>query len=126
MGVPLFQLDELRRQHDLRVYSSNYTLYGDMSARIMATLGRYVERVEVYSIDEVFMDLTGYESIYPDLTHFARTVRSTIQQWQRIPVSVGLAPTKTLGKVANWYAKREASHGGVLHLATPGYLIGFM
>jgi DNA polymerase V len=84
----------------------------------MATLGRYVERVEVYSIDEAFMDLAGYESIYPDLTDFARTLRTTIQQWQRIPVSIGLAPTKTLCKVANWYAKREDSHSGVLHLAT--------
>jgi DNA polymerase V len=119
MGVPFFQLDELRKQHNLIVHSSNYTLYGDMSARIMATLGRFVERVEVYSIDEAFLDMAGYGSIYPDLTAFAQTVKQTIQQWQRIPVSVGLSPTKTLCKVANWYAKREASHGGVLHLSTP-------
>jgi DNA polymerase V len=119
MGLPYFQLAELQQEHDIRVFSSNYTLYGDMSARIIATLGRFVERVEVYSIDEAFMDLAGYESIYPDLSEFAHTIRNTIKQWHRIPVSIGLAPTKTLCKVANWYAKREASHGGVLHLATP-------
>ncbi|RZM19562.1 MAG: DNA polymerase V subunit UmuC, partial [Pedobacter sp.] len=65
MGVPLFQLEELRKEHEVKVFSSNYTLYGDMSSRIMSILGRYVEEVEVYSIDEAFMNLAGYESVYP-------------------------------------------------------------
>jgi DNA polymerase V len=118
MGVPYFQLEELRQQHDIRIFSSNYTLYGDMSARVMGTLGRFVEEVEVYSIDEAFLDLTGYESVYPDLKVFARTLRSTIGQWTRIPVSIGIAPTKTLCKVANYYAKRQPEHDGVLLLDT--------
>ncbi|GAB3512297.1 Y-family DNA polymerase [Spirosoma knui] len=118
MGVPYFQLDELRKEHTIHVCSSNYTLYGDMSARIMATIGRYVEEVEVYSIDEAFLNLYGYESIYPDLEQFARQLRQTIAQWQRIPVSIGLAPTKTLCKVANFFAKRVTAHNGVLSLNT--------
>jgi DNA polymerase V len=119
MGVPYFQLAELRQQHDITVFSSNYTLYGDMSARVMATLSRFVEEVEVYSIDEAFLDLTGYESLYPNLTELARTIRRTIDQWTRIPVSVGIAPTKTLCKVANYYAKRQPEQEGVLLLDTP-------
>ncbi|MBO0951566.1 Y-family DNA polymerase [Fibrella forsythiae] len=119
MGVPLFQLEELRKAHEVKVFSSNYTLYGDMSSRIMSILGRYVEDVEVYSIDEAFMNLTGYESVYPDLAQFAQDVRHRALAWTRIPVSIGLAPTKTLCKVANWYAKREAEHNGALVLDTP-------
>lgn len=123
MGAPFFQLAEQIQQQNIRVFSSNYTLYGDMSARVMATLGRFVEEVEVYSIDEAFLNLTGYDSVYrndgpPDLTQFARTLRSTVNQWTRIPVSVGIAPTKTLCKVANWYVKRRPELGGVLQLDT--------
>ncbi|ARK10116.1 Y-family DNA polymerase [Fibrella sp. ES10-3-2-2] len=119
MGVPLFQLEELRKAHEVKVFSSNYTLYGDMSSRIMSILGRYVEEVEVYSIDEAFMNLVGYESVYPDLVAFAQQIRQTTNQWTRIPVSIGMAPTKTLCKIANWYAKREAQHNGALLLDTP-------
>ncbi len=118
MGVPIFQISELIKQHNVAVFSSNYTLYGDMSARVMATLGRFVEEVEVYSIDEAFLNLTGYESVYPDLIQLARTIRQTVDQWTRIPVSIGIAPTKTLCKVANYYAKRQPEHGGVLLLDT--------
>ncbi|UFH57720.1 Y-family DNA polymerase [Spirosoma sp. KNUC1025] len=113
MGVPIFQIEELVKQHQIAVFSSNYTLYGDMSARVMASLNRYVEEVEVYSIDEAFLNLDGYKSVYPDLADFARTIRSSIKQWTRIPVSVGIAPTKTLCKVANYYAKRRPELGGV-------------
>jgi DNA polymerase V len=120
MGAPYFQLAELIREHQVRVFSSNYTLYGDMSARIMATLGRFVEDVEIYSIDEAFLSLAGYESLYPDLREFAGQLRRTIAHWHRIPVSVGIAPTKTLCKVANYYAKRQPQHDGVVLLDTPG------
>ena len=126
MGVPFFQLQELRQQHDLSIFSSNYTLYGNMSSRVMATLGRFVEEVEVYSIDEAFLDLTGYDGVYKDLTALAQTMRSTVLQWTRIPVSVGIAPTKTLTKVANWYAKREPEHGGVLLLDTEAKITGVL
>jgi DNA polymerase V len=129
MGTPFFQLREQIEQQGIQIFSSNYTLYGDMSSRVMATLGRFVEQVEVYSIDEAFLDLTGYEQIYcnersagagpPDLSQLARTMRQTVDQWTRIPVSVGIAPTKTLCKIANYYVKRQPEHEGVLQLATP-------
>ena len=129
MGIPYFQLQELRQQHDISIFSSNYTLYGDMSARVMATLGQFVEEVEVYSIDEAFLELTGYESVYPDLVAFGTTLRATVGQWTRIPVCVGIAPTKTLCKIANWYAKRQPDaarpeHGGVYMLDTPAKITG--
>lgn len=119
MGMPFFQLREQIEQQGIQIFSSNYTLYGDMSSRVMATLGRFVENVEVYSIDEAFLDLTGYEQIYPDLSQLARTMRQTVDQWTRIPVSVGIAPTKTLCKIANYYVKRQPEHEGVLQLDTP-------
>lgn len=120
MGTPLFQLEETLKEHQITIFSSNYTLYGDMSARVMATLNRFVEEVEVYSIDEAFLNLTGYESVYPDLVSFARSLRQTIDQWTRIPTSIDIAPTKTLCKVANLYAKRQPELGGVLLLDTAG------
>ncbi len=119
MGTPFFTMREQIEQQGIQIFSSNYTLYGDMSSRVMATLGRFVEHVEVYSIDEAFLDLSGYESVYPDLTQFAQRVRQTVDQWTRIPVSVGIAPTKTLCKVANFYAKRAQPQTGVLLLDTP-------
>ncbi len=115
MGTPYFQLQELRQEHGITVFSSNYTLYGDMSSRIMSILGRFVEEVEVYSIDEAFLNLEGYESVAPNLADYARTIR----QWTRISVSIGIAPTKTLCKLANYYAKRQQEHNGVLLLDTP-------
>lgn len=94
-----------------------------MSARVMAVLGRFVEQIEVYSIDEAFLNLDGYEPVYPDLISLAHEMRSTVKQWTRIPVSIGIAPTKTLCKVANWHAKRNLAHDhgdgpGVLGLDT--------
>lgn len=118
MAAPFFELDALIKEKEVAVFSSNYQLYGDMSARLMATLGRFVEEVEVYSIDEAFLNFDGYETVYPDLTEAAQLIRSTVNQWLRIPVSVGIAPTKTLAKVANWYVKRDAGHNGVLLLNT--------
>ena len=114
MGVPYFQLKELMKEQEIKVLSSNYTLYGDLSARVMATLGRFAEQVEVYSIDEAFLDFEGYASLYPDLRQTALILQNTVRQWTRIPVSVGMAPTKTLCKVANYFAKREPEHGGIL------------
>ena len=119
MGAPYFQLAELIREHNIYVYSSNYTLYGCASARLMALLGRFVEEVEVNSIDEAFLDLTGYESVYPDLRYFARTIREQVNEGIGVPVSVGIAPTKSLTKVANWYAKRLEAVEGVFLLDTP-------
>ena len=108
-----YEIKHLVAPHNMAVFSSNYTLYGSMSARIMSIIGRFVEDVEHYSIDEAFMDLSGYESVYPDLVDFGSTLRSTINQWTRIPVSIGIAPTKSLCKVANYYAKHVPDYKGV-------------
>lgn len=116
MGQPLFHAQELIDQHNIHVFSSNYTLYGDMSARVMATLNRFVEEVEVNSIDEAFLNLANCPGT-PDA--FARQLRTTVGQWTRIPISIGIAPTKTLAKVANWYAKKQPEHGGVYTLEGP-------
>ncbi len=91
------------------VRSSNYTLYGDMSARVMTVLSQFTPDLEIYSIDEAFLGLEGFA----DLEAYAKALRSAVQQWTGIPVSVGIAPTKTLAKVANHLAKKEQKHGGV-------------
>lgn len=126
MGTPYFQLKELIQRQGVKVFSSNYTLYGDMSARVMATLGQFVEQVEVYSIDEAFLNLDGYSTVYPDLRQTALALRETVRKWTRIPVSVGMAPTKTLCKVANYFAKRQPEHGGILLLDSPEVIDGLL
>jgi DNA polymerase V len=113
MGKPAFECRELFRQHGVAVFSSNYTLYGNMSARVMATLGRFAPEMEVYSIDEAFLDLTGLPE---DVTAYSRCIRQTVRQWTGIPVSIGLGPTKTLAKVANKLAKKRPEWNGVLDL----------
>ncbi|GAB2547346.1 Y-family DNA polymerase [Spirosoma aerophilum] len=119
MGQPLFELTELQLQHDIAVFSSNYTLYADMSSRLMSLLNRFVEDVEVYSIDEAFLAVDGYEGLYPSYQGLGETIRSTVKQWLRIPVCVGFGPTKTLAKLANKVAKSRPELGGVCVLDTP-------
>ena len=107
MGEPLFKIQHLVRKHKIAVFSSNYTLYGDMSRRVMEVIGQFSPEVEIYSIDECFLTL-------PDEDAFAvsQNVRQTVKQWTGIPVSVGIGPTKTLAKVANRLAKKS----GVYHI----------
>jgi DNA polymerase V len=95
------------------VQSSNYTLYGDMSARVMQVVAGFTPVLEIYSIDEAFLGLGGFEG---RIERHARDMRRTVLQWTGIPVSVGIAPTKTLAKVANWRAKKDPATGGVLML----------
>jgi DNA polymerase V len=104
MGVPFFKVRPLVERGDVRVRSSNYELYGDMSRRVMQTLQRLAPDVEIYSIDEAFCDLSGFTD--HDLAAFARELRETILRWTGIPVSIGIAPTKTLAKAANHAAKK--------------------
>lgn len=118
-GTPFFKIKELVRQQGIHVFSSTYPLYGDMSRRIFAIVGRFVERVEVYSIDEGFFDLAGYEAVYPDLRELAQTIRSTTYRSSRIPINIGIAPTKTLCKVATWFAKKQPEQQGICLLDTP-------
>lgn len=119
MGVPFFELKELIGKHDLNVFSSNYTLYGDMSARLMSTLNRFVDDVEIYSIDEAFLQVDGYEGLYPSYQGLGESIRSTVAQWLRIPTCIGFGPTKTLAKLANRVAKQRPELNGVLVLDTP-------
>jgi DNA polymerase V len=114
MGAPVHEIRELIRRHRVRVFSSNYALYGDLSARLMDALGRFAPRVEVYSIDEAFLDLTGFGEAA--LLDYARGMVETVRRWLGLPVSVGIAPTKVLAKVANRIAKRRKVPGGVVAL----------
>ncbi len=103
MAVPWFQLKDLAQRHGIIALSSNYTLYADLSNRVMRLLSQYSPNQEVYSIDECFLDLTGMN----DLTRYAQTMRSTIKQCVGIPVCVGIASSKTLAKLANHVAKKQ-------------------
>ena len=114
MGVPEFQIRPLLRAHGVQVFSSNYTLYGDLSQRVMETLEQFCPDLEIYSIDEAFLSLVGFER--RDLTDYGRQIRQTVKQWTGIPVSVGIAETKTLAKIANRIAKRTPDTGGVFDL----------
>jgi DNA polymerase V len=112
MGTPFFQMRKLIERHQVRVYSSNYTLYGDMSRRVHDILAALAPAAEQYSIDESFLRLDGID----DLAGHARHIRRTVRQWTGIPVSIGIGPTKVLAKVANHIAKRQPQHGGVFVL----------
>ncbi|MCS6293365.1 MAG: Y-family DNA polymerase [Nitrospira sp.] len=114
MGVPEFQIRSLLQAHQVQVFSSNYTLYGDMSQRVMETLEQFCPDLEVYSIDEAFLSLSGFTS--RDLTEYGRTIRTTVKRWTGLPVSVGIAETKTLAKIANRVAKRTPDTNGVFDL----------
>ena len=105
MGDPVFLFEETLRKYDVKIFSSNYALYGDMSERVMNTLTELASSIEIYSIDEAFLDLQGM----PDevLDDYAGKVKKTVSQWTGIPISVGIAPTKTLAKLANQLAKRH-------------------
>jgi len=105
-GSPLFKVQHLVRQHNIRVFSSNYTLYGDMSRRVMTVLEQFSPEVEIYSIDEAFLSLTG---IPGDLYEYGVRIKATVNQWTGMPVSVGIGPTKTLAKLANRFAKKSES-----------------
>ena len=113
MGAPWHLCRERFDKDGVIVRSSNYTLYGDMSARVMKVLRNFTPRLEVYSIDEAFLSLSGFEG---RLEAHARDLRRTVMQWTGIPVSVGIAPTKILAKVANRFAKKDATAEGVLIL----------
>ncbi len=115
MGVPWFQLRDLAKKHGIVAKSSNYSLYGDMSARMMAVLGRFSPDQEIYSIDECFLGMDGFERY--DLAAYGQQIRTRIKQWLGLPVCVGFGATKTLAKLANHVAKKRPEFGGVCDLA---------
>ncbi|MBS1796142.1 MAG: Y-family DNA polymerase [Acidobacteria bacterium] len=114
MGSPLFKVDALLEEADAAVFSSNYALYGDMSGRVMNLLHNFTPEIEVYSIDEAFLSL---EPRRRSLDNLGRSIREKIYKWTGIPVSVGIAETKVLAKIANRRAKKaELQAQGVLNL----------
>lgn len=119
MGVPLFQVQHLVAQHDIQLFSSNYSLYADMSARVMTILEEFAPRMEVYSIDEAFLDLTALLPCMQDPLAYAQQIRKAVLRSTGIPVCVGMGPTKTLAKLANFAAKKWPKTGGVLDLSDP-------
>ncbi|SFU67532.1 Y-family DNA polymerase [Nitrosospira multiformis] len=118
MGMPWFQMEELARQHNIVALSSNYALYAEMSNRVVSILCGYSPDVEVYSIDESFLDLGGLEKLWPSFTAMGQSIRQRMRQWIGLPVCVGIGPSKTLAKLANHIAKKNPSFGGVCDLAS--------
>ena len=104
MGAPAFEYKKLFEDNNVHVYSSNYALYGDMSSRVMNILTTFSPEIEVYSIDEAFLKLKGFN--YFDLEQYGKTIQRTVTKGTGIPISVGFAPTKALAKVANKIAKK--------------------
>ena len=112
MGVPFYQIRPLVERYGIIPFSSNFALYGDLSSRIMRTLARYTDDLQQYSIDEAFMDLTHINDTAEAKT-FCERIRAEILMGIGVPVSIGIAPTKTLCKVASHYAKQYAGYRGV-------------
>jgi len=115
MGTPVHLVAAKLQQLNAAIFSSNYTLYGDMSDRVMKTFGAYVPRLEIYSIDEAFLDM--HDLPYQDLLQLGVTIRKTVHQHTGIPTTIGIAPTKTLAKIANRYAKKRHRDTGVFWAA---------
>ena len=104
MGAPAFKYDSLFKKNNVHVFSSNFPLYGDMSSRVMNILSAYTPNIEIYSIDEAFLEFTGFDNY--DLEEYGKEMRKKILKWTGIPVSIGFAPTKALAKVANRISKK--------------------
>jgi len=112
MGEPYFKVKELVRKNKVHIFSSNYALYGDISRRVMKTLKSFSNKIEIYSIDEAFIDLSHVED--KEIENYGKEIRDRILKWTGIPTSVGIAKTKTLSKVANNIAKKNKT--GVIYL----------
>ena len=114
MGTPWFKFKEFAKQENVTALSSNYTLYLDMSHRVMTLLSKFSPDQEVYSVDESFLDLTSFKS--KDLIKYGQQIKTKIKQWTGLPVSIGIGSTKTLSKLANHIAKKNPSFKGVCNL----------
>ena len=111
MGVPTFKYHHIFKKYGVQIFSTNFALYGDLSNRVMSILSESVSQIEIYSIDEAFMDYSGL----PDPIKYAQNISCRVAQWTGIPVSIGIAETKTLAKVANRIAKKGIK-SDVVHL----------
>ena len=107
MGEPYFKAKDIIVKNKVEVFSSNYSLYGDLSRRVMRTLKRFNSEIEVYSIDEAFLDLSNF--LDSEVEKVGKEIRETVLQWTGIPTSIGIAKTKTLSKIANHIAKKKQS-----------------
>lgn len=117
MGVPLFQIRDEIDRYDIAVYSSNYTLYGDISSRVHDAIAHFSDQVENYSIDEAFAEIeaNAYSKSLPEI---GKEIRSSVKRWTGIPTSIGIAPTKTLAKIAGDIAKKHPD--GVFDISNDG------
>ena len=112
MGEPYFKVKELIKRNKVYIFSSNYALYGDLSRRVMRVLKTFSPNVEIYSIDEAFIDLSFLDE--KSIENYGKEIRKKVLKWTGIPTSVGISSTKTLSKVANHIAKKEKT--GVMYL----------
>ena len=115
MGVPVFQIKDLVEKHNIQVFSSNYELYGDISNRVMNILSTYSPISEIYSVDECFLKMEGYETHF-DLKEMGLDMKAKVMKWVNIPISVGFAETKALAKVANKIAKKFPKETNGVHI----------
>ena len=107
MGAPAFKYENIFKKNDVEVFSSNFPLYGDMSSRVMSILSNFTPNIEIYSIDEAFLKFEGFENY--DLEYYCQKIKYIVLKWTGIPISIGIAPTKALAKVANRIAKKFPS-----------------
>ena len=112
MGEPYFKVKELVRKNNVQIFSSNYSLYGDLSRRVMKVLKGFSDKIEIYSIDEAFIDLSHIKD--ENIEDYGKRIRERVLKWTGIPTSVGISCTKTLSKVANHVAKKNKT--GVIFL----------
>ncbi len=117
MGTPAFKVKHLVEQGKIVLRSSNYSLYGDMSSRFMSVLEQFSPDVEIYSIDEAFVNLDGFAA--NQLEIIGKDIKQRVQQWTGLPIGVGISTTKTLAKLANYAAKKYRLTGGVVDLTSP-------
>lgn len=119
MGAPLFKMQGLLEKNRAKILSSNYELYGDMSSRLMESLRRFTPEIEVYSIDEAFL---GLDTNRDELNQLGPIIQKNVKKWLGLPISIGIAQTKTLAKLANRIAKKSQKAKGILNLYHSPYL----
>ncbi len=124
MGIPVFEISEIIRKHKVHVFSTNYALYGDISQRVMNVLAELSPNIEIYSIDEAFLDLSGIPA--NKLASYGKRIKQTVKKWTGVPVSIGIAPSKTLAKLANHIAKTDKKYQGVFDFTNQSNLDDFL
>jgi len=114
MGAPAFKYEKVFQKNNVKVFSSNFPLYGDMSSRVMSILSKFTPNIEIYSIDEAFLKFEGFENY--DLESYCHEIKNMVFKWTGIPISIGIAPTKALAKVSNRIAKKFPNQTKGVHL----------